>query len=302
MVNTELHKCEAMTACLKVVKHLNREHLSIVVSLISRLVFNTDSERKFAHQFVNGEGLKMISKFKLLRQENAVILITDTLAIVSQLARISKEYYEGIHNMGIYTDLRNLIGHRESSIRAKVCNLLGNLCRHSHFFYKHLQSHGLIKAAIDRCEDPDTNTRKFACFAVGNAGFHTDWLYDALRPCVPKLVRLLTDDEEKTRANAAGALGNFVRNNSTLCPDLIAQQALQELLNVVKNDSGGSQSPRRIALFSIGNLCVYPECRRVFEGLNIRDTIKPYTAPTYKDTQIVKYATRIFVKLNIDNK
>lgn len=57
------------------------------------------------------------------------------------------------------------------------------------------------------CSDPDKHTRKFACFAVGNAGFHNDRLYEYLRPVLVPLVELLKDDEEKIRANAAGALG-----------------------------------------------------------------------------------------------
>jgi fused-like protein len=63
--------------------------------------------------------------------------------------------------------------------------------------------------------------RKFACFAIGNAGFHNPTLYDALRPAVGPLVKLLADDEEKTRANAAGALGNLVRNSGQLCAEII---------------------------------------------------------------------------------
>jgi hypothetical protein len=63
--------------------------------------------------------------------------------------------------------------------------------------------------------------RKFACFAIGNAGFHNPSLYEALRPAVGPLVALLGDEEEKTRANAAGALGNLVRNSHQLCGEII---------------------------------------------------------------------------------
>ena len=80
-------------------------------------------------------------------------------------------------------------------------------------------------------------------------------------------MELLKDPEEKTRANAAGALGNFVRNSNALCKDLIKHGALQQLLEVVANDKGPSQSPRRIALFSIGNLCVYKECKKALEEM-----------------------------------
>lgn len=124
-------------------------------------------------------------------------------------------------------DLKTLIVHQDAGIRAKVCNLIGNLCRHTGFFYEKLLRHGIIAAAIQCCQDSDRNTRKFACFAVGNAGFHNDVLYDHLRPCVALLVELLKDNEEKTRANAAGALGNFVRNSNTLCGDLIRHGALR---------------------------------------------------------------------------
>ena len=38
---------------------------------------------------------------------------------------------------------------------------------------------------------------------------------------MPPLVRLLGDEEDKTRANAAAALGNLVRNSAALCGDLV---------------------------------------------------------------------------------
>ena len=181
--------------------------------------------------------------------------------------------------------------------------MIGNLCRHTGFFYEKLLKFGLIAASIECCQDPDRNTRKFACFAVGNAGFHNDVLYEHLKPCVPLLVELLRDAEEKTRANAAGALGNFVRNSNALCKDLIKHGALKQLLDVVAYDKGPSQSPRRIALFSIGNLCVYKECRKEFELMMIRSIIEPFTqAATTNDPQVVKYAIRIIQKLNMDTQ
>jgi len=89
-----------------------------------------------------------------------------------------------------------------------------------------LLKNDIIADCIQCCKDVDKNTRKFACFAVGNAGFHNDKLYDHLRSVVPLLVDLLKDGEEKTRANAAGALGNFVRNSNSLTKDLIKYGAL----------------------------------------------------------------------------
>jgi len=185
--------------------------------------------------------MDLVNKYNLLNpDENSTMLIVDTLSLISQLARIHKSNYDLIHQANLYNDLRRLIEHRDSNIRSKVCNLIGNICRHSSFFYDKILSSGLISAAINCCRDPDRNTRKFACFAVGNAGFHNDKLYEHLRPCVALLVELLKDGEEKTRANAAGALGNFVRNSDALCEELIKHGALDQLVDVVKNDSGPS--------------------------------------------------------------
>jgi len=48
-----------------------------------------------------------------------------------------------------------------------------------------IQKYNLIQLSIECCYDVDKNTRKFACFAVGNAGFHNDTLYEQLRPSIP---------------------------------------------------------------------------------------------------------------------
>lgn len=40
----------------------------------------------------------------------------------------------------------------------------------SHRFYGDLATHGVVAALIPLCCDPDRAVRKFACFAIGNAG------------------------------------------------------------------------------------------------------------------------------------
>lgn len=69
-----------------------------------------------------------------------------------------------------------------------------------------------LSLLINCCSDEDPSTRKFACFAVGNAAFHNNTLYSQLSSSVVLLLRCLDDADDKTRANAAGAIGNLVRN------------------------------------------------------------------------------------------
>ncbi|CAE7495631.1 TIO, partial [Symbiodinium microadriaticum] len=92
----------------------------------------------------------------------------------------------------------------------------------------------------------------------GNAAFHSDILYSRLSHAVPYLCSGLRDGDEKTRANAAGALGNFARNSSVLCASLCAEKCPQQLLMMAVRDP--SVFTKRIALFSVGTLAAYSSC------------------------------------------
>jgi fused-like protein len=159
---------------------------------------------------------------------------------------------------------------------------------------------------IDRCCDEDRTTRKFACFAIGNAGFHNDSLYEPLRVAVAPLVALLDDAEEKTRANAAGALGNLVRNSSLLCGQLVESRALEALLRTITtapepggagtaSGGGEGQSPLKIALFSLGNMCTHRDCRERLLQLDFRAVVAQLAASP--DAVVQKYVARIQSKL-----
>lgn len=75
---------------------------------------------------------------------------------------------------------------------------------------------------------------------IGNAAYHNDLLYEELRRSIPQLANLLQmAEEDKTKANAAGALSNLVRNSDKLCEDIVCKGAVQVnayciFLNIVK--------------------------------------------------------------------
>lgn len=97
------------------------------MSLLWKLIFNTEDSKTFAKQFVSGGGLNAILKYNVLDVSNSEALLVDTLSLISQLARISKDFYESIHQAGMYKELKALIQHTDPGVRAKVCNLIGNL-------------------------------------------------------------------------------------------------------------------------------------------------------------------------------
>merc|ERR1740121_1866272 len=137
--------------------------------------------------------------------------------------------------MNLCGDLRELLASASAGVRAKACNAIGNMARHSSAFYESIQQAGVLQQLTPLCADSDSACRKFASFAVGNCAFHSDVLYQGLAPAIPQLLQLLEDDDEKTRANAAGAIGNLVRNSAELCGRMISEGALQGLHNLVES-------------------------------------------------------------------
>mmetsp|Transcript_35208 Transcript_35208/g.48864 ORF Transcript_35208/g.48864 Transcript_35208/m.48864 type:complete len:493 (+) Transcript_35208:442-1920(+) len=289
----------AVTTLVKGLEALDPEALALPISLLSRLVLGSPT---FARQFMDAGGLAPRTASLLLAPTNPPSVLIDALLAVSQLARIAREHYVAISRANIYSALRALLGHWDPGVRARACNLVGNMCRHGADFYPALLQQGLLQVLIDRCCDVDRTTRKFACFAIGNAGFHNDSLYEPLRVAVAPLVALISDEEEKTRANAAGALGNLVRNSSLLCRELVTAGALESLMKTIStpessstSSSGEGQSPLKIALFSLGNMCTHRECRERLLQLGFRDMITGLS--TSKDDTVQKYVARIQSKL-----
>lgn len=100
---------------------------------------------------------------------------------------------------------------------------------------------------------------------IGNASFHDDSLYDSLKPAIPILVNLLKDNEEKTRSNAAAALGNLARNSTLLDKDFLSTGANYQLVNMLSQDK--STAAKKVSIMAIINLLELPESKKVLIGL-----------------------------------
>lgn len=63
---------------------------------------------------------------------------------------------------------------------------------------------------------------------IGNAAHYNDMLYEELRRSIPQLANILQmAEDDMTKANAAGALSNLVRNSDKLCEDMVSKGAIQ---------------------------------------------------------------------------
>ncbi|KAF8116698.1 hypothetical protein N665_0015s0071 [Sinapis alba] len=248
---------------------------------------------------------------KLLNQSSPREILLDILMIISDLSRMDKAFYKYIGEAAVLQPLKEFLTHPDPNIRAKACSALGNACKHNEYFYSSLAEHQIIGLLIDRCADPDKRTQKFACFAIANAAYHSDKLYEELRPSITQLANVLTSAEgDKTKANAAGALSNLVRNSNKLCEDMVSKGALQTLLKFVADCSAfalnpgkketASVSPLEIALLSLAKMCSNHQiCRQFVKSSEVLPIIARLKHSP--ETNIANYALVIVAKAGGDS-
>uniref|UniRef100_A0A7N0T315 non-specific serine/threonine protein kinase n=1 Tax=Kalanchoe fedtschenkoi TaxID=63787 RepID=A0A7N0T315_KALFE len=258
---------------LRSLDHVDPKDTGKPIAFIAKMT----SQKALAVQLVSKGLLHPNRMRKLLDSSSPTQVVMDVLMILSDLARMDKAFYEYINGAGVLEVLKGFLSHDDPNFRAKACSALGNMCRHSSNFYNSLAEHQIISLLIDRCSDPDRRTRKYACFAIGNAAYHNDTLYDELRRSIPELANLLlSPEEDKVKANAAGALSNLIRNSNKLCEELVSKGAVKALLKlatdssvVALNPSGrdeANESSMKIALFSLAKMSKHQPCQQFIQS------------------------------------
>ena len=280
---------------------LPKENYKIVMNILNVLISSrhdgTVASKCFEH-FSKQQNLKFIDTYNMLKDIHNKELVVEALLFLSSLCRKSKDVYHSIHQLNILPDLKILLECNESGFKSRVCNLLGNMCRHNEFFYDKIKSSGILPPLLKCCYDSDKATRKFACFAIGNAAFLNDSLYESFRPIIPRMVELLKDPEDNTRANSAGALGNFVRCGDQLEDDLVKYKAHEALLQLAETQDLPQIQVIRVALFALGNFCNNSKIKSKLEEINIRQRIEVLRSKFANDKQLLEHVERIRKKLN----
>ena len=280
---------------------ISKENYKTVVNILNSLISSrhdgTVATACFEY-FSKIQNIKFIDTYNMLKDTYNKELIIEVLLFLSSLCRKSRDVYQTIHQLNILPDLKDLLECNESGFKSRVCNLLGNMCRHNEFFYEQIKTSGILNPLLKCCYDSDKATRKFACFAIGNAAFLNDTLYDSFRSIIPRMVELLNDPEDNTRANSAGALGNFVRCGDQLAPDLVKARAHEGLLKLAESQELPQIQVIRVALFALGNFCNNALIKGELEKINFRQRIEVLRNKFSNDKQLLEHIERIRKKLN----
>ncbi|NXX21189.1 STK36 kinase, partial [Podargus strigoides] len=255
--------------------HLPLSYTKLPISLLRHLVV---SDEQVIDQVVRAATTSehVIAFLTSALVSDSLTLTTDLLSLLTHVARACPDHLPFLQRILRGLDvadqpLTRLLGHQEHLIRAKTCNLMGNLLRHDHGFPQALQSQpGLLESLLQCLVDREESVRKAASFAVGNAAYHESSPAGTLGRAVPRLTRLLSDTQARTRCNAASALGNLGRRSAELGDLLIESRAPHVLLEVACQDP--RESVREGALVALRVLSQHPRIQQVL--LSLRATEK----------------------------
>ncbi|KAH9756111.1 serine/threonine-protein kinase TIO [Citrus sinensis] len=267
---------------LRCLEHMELKNLGRPIAFLAKMI----GQRSLAVQLV-GKGLLDPNRVRRLLDSSTREVTLDVLMIVSDLARMDKWFYEYINGASMLEFLKDFLTHEDPNVRAKACSALGNMCRHSSYFYSSLPQ---LKFTLQ----------------IGNAAYHNDVLYEELRRSIPLLANILiSDEEDKTKANAAGALSNLIRNSSKLCEDIVSKGAMQALIKLVADCSvlalnpsrkdAVNESPLKIALFSLAKMCAHTPCRQFLQSSELFPVIARLRQSP--ESTIANYASVIISKV-----
>ncbi|NXA07269.1 STK36 kinase, partial [Sapayoa aenigma] len=249
-------------------RHLSFSFTELPVSLLCHLVV---SDMQVIDQVAREAAASehVIAFLKSALFSDNLTLTTDLLSLLTHVARACSEHLPFLQRILKGLDVADqpltyLLIHQQHPIRAKTCNLLGNLLCYG--FPPALQSQpGWLESLLGCLSDAEGSVRKAASFAVGNAACHASCPAGTLGRAVPALTRLLSDAQAKTRCNAALALSNLGHHGAELGDLLIQGRVPHILLQVACRDPW--ESVREAALVALRVLSKHPGIQQVLLSL-----------------------------------
>ncbi|NXC56893.1 STK36 kinase, partial [Aleadryas rufinucha] len=244
--------------------HLPLSFTELPIGLLCQLVV---SDTQVIDQVVREAAASehIVAFLKSVLFSDNVTLTTDLLSLLTHVARACSQHLPFLQKVLRDSDVADqpltyLLSHQQHLIRARTCNLLGNLLRHS--FFPALQSQpGWLERLLECLSDPAGCVRRAATFAVGNAACHASCPEGTLGRAVPTLTRLLSDTQAKTCCNAALALSNLGQRGAELRDLLIQNRAPDLLLQVTCQDP--RKTVREGALEALRALSQHPGIQQV---------------------------------------
>ena len=149
LITEEIVKSDFLTNIKNSFSYIPTSEYKYPVGVIHNLISggkNNHSVEELVNQysseyFSHYENLKFITTYNLFDfYSSQREMIIEILIFLSSLCRKSAVVYPAINQLNIYSTLYKLIKNCDSAVKSKICNLIGNMCRHSDYFYESIKN------------------------------------------------------------------------------------------------------------------------------------------------------------------
>jgi fused len=252
------------------VNHYSYIACDIPLGLLARLILTDENLAQLIIDQLNNTQEIIDFFIKILYQQTSSdSIIADIYSILSHLSRKSEDSINIICKIlkGPTDNYQILIKSLQGSslVRARCCNMIGNLMRHNDTFYQVLKKHKEIyQCLVQCCQIDELNVRKSAILAIGNSVYHNDQLIDYLNDILSIIITLLKDPLAKTRIHATATIGNLAMYKFT---DKMAQLKIpQKILEIACNDT--QFIVKETALLVLRSLCNHDKAKKILKDLD----------------------------------
>ncbi|KAK9813380.1 hypothetical protein WJX73_004273 [Symbiochloris irregularis] len=253
------------------------------------LCLDSDSHHPFATQLLQAGGLGPDFLARLLNPRNTSKVLSPALHTLNRLTVWGSAFSQPLSTHAVPL-LPPLLRHRSTSVQTAACKVIGGLYRSQQQLPmdsegiegagagldEHAKRAGIVEALVECLADEGGLARPTACYAVGNIAYSTATLHSDLAPAIPYLVQLTRTQEVKPRSNSVGALGNMLRQSTSLCAAIISHGGLQAMLAVAGEagqapdpGAGAPTRPASTALFALSQACLHQACREQLQQLGM---------------------------------
>nr|XP_043611953.1 serine/threonine-protein kinase TIO-like [Erigeron canadensis] len=253
---------------VKCLEHVELKDVARPVGFIARMT----CDRSIIDQLLEKGLFDPILMKRLLGTSSPRQVTLDILKIISDLAYMSKDFYERIKEADIFPFLSDFLTHEDPNVRAKACRAISNMCLHNLYFYSLMEKHNIVSLLVACYSDEDTDTSLYAGIAITNVALHNELQYKELGRCIPQLAKLLFSEKVgyRTKRSACHLMRALVKHSGKLCEDIIKEWAMEALIILVgkcllyPNNQPEEKSLLDTSLLTLEKLCNYSSCRDYF--------------------------------------
>ena len=204
-------------------------------------------------------------------------VLLELVQIISHLARSKAEYYPNIASLPLLPLLPSYLSSHNEQLIYRTLNLIGNLAKHSTYFFAELHKHGILPAIVSTLLHHSTkHFEKNIIYAIGNISFYNEQFKSDIKLVIPYLSRVLDGDDEHLLANTISTLSNLLRHSGYFVGEMMREGVVEKVVAVLGRGggTGGGNGNGNLVGFALGFLVKAVGYKEVVGAEGMREKVR----------------------------